>query len=90
MIIDAWMQHPNARWIGDPMFGSLRRAAIQAKWWTTCAETPNIASCSGSNHPFWPAGDCIEGLDKLQLGETSQVAFLESNAKRMFKLAQRS
>jgi predicted TIM-barrel fold metal-dependent hydrolase len=24
-IIDAWMQHPNAGWIRDPMFGSLRR-----------------------------------------------------------------
>jgi uncharacterized protein len=25
MIIDAWMQHPNADWIGNPMFESLRR-----------------------------------------------------------------
>jgi hypothetical protein len=25
MIIDAWMQHPNAEWIGNPMFDSLRR-----------------------------------------------------------------
>ena len=25
MIIDAWMQHPNAEWIGNPMFNSLRR-----------------------------------------------------------------
>ena len=25
MIIDAWMQHPNADWIADPMFDSLRR-----------------------------------------------------------------
>jgi predicted TIM-barrel fold metal-dependent hydrolase len=25
MIIDAWMQHPNAGWIGNPMFDSLRR-----------------------------------------------------------------
>ena len=25
MIIDAWMQHPNAEWIGNPMFESLRR-----------------------------------------------------------------
>ena len=25
MIIDAWMQHPNAAWIGNPMFESLRR-----------------------------------------------------------------
>ena len=23
--VDAWIQHPNARWIGDPMFESLRR-----------------------------------------------------------------
>ena len=25
MIIDAWMQHPNAEWIGNPMFELLRR-----------------------------------------------------------------
>jgi hypothetical protein len=25
MIIDAWMQHPNADWIADSMFDSLRR-----------------------------------------------------------------
>ena len=25
MIIDAWMQHPNPAWIGNPMFDSLRR-----------------------------------------------------------------
>ncbi|WP_166299369.1 hypothetical protein [Bradyrhizobium sp. 2S1] len=25
MIIDAWMQHPNPAWIGDPIFESLRR-----------------------------------------------------------------
>jgi hypothetical protein len=25
MIIDAWMQHPNPAWIGNPMFESLRR-----------------------------------------------------------------
>ena len=25
MIIDAWMQHPNAEWMGNPMFNSLRR-----------------------------------------------------------------
>jgi uncharacterized protein len=24
-VIDAWMQHPNAHWIGNPMFDSLRR-----------------------------------------------------------------
>ena len=25
MIIDAWMQHPNADWIKNPVFDSLRR-----------------------------------------------------------------
>jgi uncharacterized protein len=25
MIIDAWMQHPNADWIKNPIFDSLRR-----------------------------------------------------------------
>jgi len=25
VIIDAWMQHPNAQWLGNPIFDSLRR-----------------------------------------------------------------
>src|SRR4029077_18317153 len=30
----------------------------------------------GSNHPFWPAGECIAGLDALDLGEPAKAAFL--------------
>jgi predicted TIM-barrel fold metal-dependent hydrolase len=41
----------------------------------------------GSNHPFWPAGDCIVGLDKLGLGEKATALFLADNAKSVFKLS---
>ena len=41
----------------------------------------------GSNHPFWPAGECIAGLDDLQLGADARSAFLTDNAQRLFKLA---
>ena len=41
----------------------------------------------GSNHPFWPAGECIAGLDGLNLGAESGSAFLTDNARRLFKLA---
>jgi uncharacterized protein len=40
----------------------------------------------GSNHPFWPAGECIAGLDALDLGEPAKAAFLTGNAQRVFKL----
>ena len=41
----------------------------------------------GSNHPFWPASECIAGLDDLQLGSDARSAFLTDNARRLFKLA---
>jgi predicted TIM-barrel fold metal-dependent hydrolase len=41
----------------------------------------------GSNHPFWPASECIAGLDGLNMGEAAQSAFLTDNARRLFKLA---
>jgi predicted TIM-barrel fold metal-dependent hydrolase len=41
----------------------------------------------GSNHPFWPASDCLIGLDKLDLGEPAMVLFLGDNAQRFFKIA---
>ena len=40
----------------------------------------------GSNHPAWPASDCLAGLDALDLDETTRAAFLRSNAIRAFKL----
>jgi len=41
----------------------------------------------GSNHPFWPAGECIAGLNDLQLGAEARSAFLTDNARHLFKLA---
>jgi len=41
----------------------------------------------GSNHPFWPAGGCIEGIEKLGLGENAKTLFLTDNAKRVFKIS---
>ena len=40
----------------------------------------------GSNHPFWPAGECIAGLDRLELGDAAHSAFLAGNARRCFKI----
>jgi predicted TIM-barrel fold metal-dependent hydrolase len=40
----------------------------------------------GSNHPLWPAGECIAGLDTLGLAETAEAAFLAGNAQRVFNL----
>jgi predicted TIM-barrel fold metal-dependent hydrolase len=41
----------------------------------------------GSNHPFWPAGECVAGLDALDLGDAATAAFLAGNANRVFKLS---
>jgi hypothetical protein len=35
----------------------------------------------GSNHPFWPAGECIAGLDARDLGQPAKAAFLAGNAR---------
>ena len=70
MIIDAWMQHPNAAWIGNPMFDSLRRWR-PGKWSETA---PPI------EHTL--AGECIAGLDHLSLGAEAQSATAELNAAR--------
>jgi uncharacterized protein len=40
----------------------------------------------GSNHPFWPASDCLAGLDKLDLNEKATALFLGDNAKSFFKI----
>jgi predicted TIM-barrel fold metal-dependent hydrolase len=41
----------------------------------------------GSNHPFWPAGECIVGLDKLGLSKKATTLFLADNAKSLFKIS---
>jgi uncharacterized protein len=40
----------------------------------------------GSNHPFWPAADCLADLDALGLDEPTREAFLHDNAARVFGL----
>jgi len=40
----------------------------------------------GSNHPAWPAAQCLEGLDKLDMDEETLAAFLHGNAERVFGL----
>jgi len=40
----------------------------------------------GSNHPFWPATDCLRGLDDLGLGDETREAFLHDNAVTAFGL----
>ncbi|MFC9763526.1 hypothetical protein [Rhodococcus jostii] len=39
-----------------------------------------------SNHPAWPAPDCLAGLDNLELDEPTRKAFLRDNAIRAFQL----
>jgi predicted TIM-barrel fold metal-dependent hydrolase len=41
----------------------------------------------GSNHPAWPAADCLAGLDGLGLDEETEDLFLRGNAERVFGLA---
>jgi uncharacterized protein len=41
----------------------------------------------GSNYPFWPASDCLTGLDKLGLSEKATALFFGDNAKRFFKIS---
>jgi uncharacterized protein len=40
----------------------------------------------GSNYPAWPAKDCLEGFDSLELEEATARLFLYESAVRVFKL----
>jgi predicted TIM-barrel fold metal-dependent hydrolase len=40
----------------------------------------------GSNHPAWPAPDCLEGLSGLGLDNGTEALFLHDNAERVFAL----
>jgi hypothetical protein len=40
----------------------------------------------GSNHPYWPATDCLAGLADLGLDEATLELFLCDNARRVFRL----
>jgi len=40
----------------------------------------------GSNHPFWPAADCLTGIADLGLDDTVQRLFLTENARTAFRL----
>ncbi len=40
----------------------------------------------GSNHPAWPARDCLEGLESLGLDHETEALFLHGNAERVFRL----
>jgi len=44
----------------------------------------------GSNHPAWPAADCLRDLDGLQLDRETAEAFLHGNAERVFGLTSRT
>jgi uncharacterized protein len=41
----------------------------------------------GSNHPAWPAADCLRDLASLELDEETTSLFLHGNAERVFALA---
>lgn len=40
----------------------------------------------GSNHPAWPARDCLEGFESLELDHEAEALFLYENAIRVFRL----
>jgi uncharacterized protein len=40
----------------------------------------------GSNHPAWPAADCLADLPGLRLDEEAAELFLHGNAERVFGL----
>jgi predicted TIM-barrel fold metal-dependent hydrolase len=40
----------------------------------------------GSNHPAWPAPDCLRELDRLGLDDETRELFLHANAERVFGL----
>jgi len=40
----------------------------------------------GSNHPAWPAADCLEDLAHLGLDDQTADLFLHGNAERVFSL----
>jgi predicted TIM-barrel fold metal-dependent hydrolase len=40
----------------------------------------------GSNHPAWPAEDCLQDLDSLGLSPEGIELFLCANAERVFAL----
>jgi hypothetical protein len=40
----------------------------------------------GSNYPAWPARDCLEHLDSLNLDEEVAALFLFENAARVFRV----
>ena len=41
----------------------------------------------GSNHPAWPAGECLSGFDALGLDAETAELFLHGNAERVFGLS---
>jgi hypothetical protein len=41
----------------------------------------------GSNHPAWPAADCLRDLAGLGLDGETTALFLHENAERVFGLA---
>jgi predicted TIM-barrel fold metal-dependent hydrolase len=42
----------------------------------------------GSNHPAWPAADCLKDFASLQLDAEAASLFLHGNADRIFGLAE--
>ncbi len=41
----------------------------------------------GSNHPAWPAAECLRDLASLDLDDETAELFLHGNAERVFGLA---
>jgi hypothetical protein len=57
-IIDAWMQHPSARFLADPMFDSLRRWGHGQP---AAAEIPVEATIAAMDARMSESGCCAPG-----------------------------
>jgi len=74
MIIDAWMQHPNADWIGNPMFESLRRWR-PGKWSETAPPIEDTLAEVGAKTLEWDAQTAAKYRSDL---EAKGMVFIEA------------
>ena len=86
-IIDAWMQHPSAEFLADPVFDSLRRWAHGrlAGGEVPVADTVAAMDQAGVRTGMLSA-DCLHGLAGLGLDDETSGLFLHGNAERVFGL----
>ena len=74
MIIDAWMQHPNAEWIRNPMFDTLRRYFERFKGWNVNAARKAVShDFKGNAHRRGSSIPIIEGVHTTDKGDAALI-----------------